>query len=103
MFRHSEVKAIPLTQGFATVVDLEDYHEFGKYKWFAKFGAGKTPYAARSIAVDGKTKTLRLHREIMKAPLDMEVDHKNGDTLDNRRSCNLKVVTKQKNLENRVL
>lgn len=102
MGRHSEVKAIPLTRGFATVVDLEDYHKFGKYKWYAKFGAGKTPYAARSIKEDGHTKTVRLHREIMNAPSDMEVDHENGDTLDNRRS-NLKVVTKQKNLENRVL
>ena len=101
MNRHSEIKAIPLTQGFATVVDLEDFLKFGKYKWYAKFSTGKTPYAARSVRKNGHTKTIRLHREIMNAPFDMEVDHKNGDTLDNRRSCNLRVVTKQKNLENR--
>ncbi len=100
MDRHSEIKAFPLTQGFATVVDLEDFHMFGKHKWFAKFGAGKVPYAARSVRENGKTRTVRLHRVIMNSPQGMEVDHENGDTLDNRRS-NLKIVTKQKNLENR--
>jgi AP2 domain-containing protein/HNH endonuclease len=43
-----------------------------------------------------------LHRLIMNAPADKEVDHINGDTLDNRR-CNLRICSHKENLRNQKL
>jgi hypothetical protein len=45
-------------------------------------------------------KKLHLHREILNAPEDLEVDHRNGDGLDNRRS-NLRLATRIQNSWNR--
>jgi hypothetical protein len=44
----------------------------------------------------GKQKLITMHRTIMNPPADMQVDHINGNRLDNRR-CNLRVVTHQQN------
>jgi len=41
-----------------------------------------------------------LHRIIMNPPANMQIDHKNKDTLDNRR-CNLRVCTNSENQMNR--
>ncbi len=41
-----------------------------------------------------------MHRLIAQPPEGMEVDHVNGDSLDNRRS-NLRVVSRRENLRNR--
>lgn len=41
-----------------------------------------------------------MHRMIMNPPDGMVVDHRNGDTLDNRRE-NLRVCTPKQNLQNR--
>lgn len=49
---------------------------------------------------EGKRSVLRLHRLLIDAP-GLEVDHVNGNPLDNRR-CNLRAVTAQQNQWNRV-
>jgi hypothetical protein len=41
-----------------------------------------------------------MHRLLLSAPDGMEVDHKNGDGLDNRRS-NLRLATHRQNMANR--
>lgn len=43
----------------------------------------------------------RLHRFLTSAPKGTYVDHINHDGLDNRRSCNLRVVTNAENVWNR--
>lgn len=50
---------------------------------------------------NGKTKKLFLHRYLTDAPRGYEVDHADGDGLNNRRSTNLKVVTNSQNQLNR--
>jgi hypothetical protein len=40
-----------------------------------------------------------MHRLVMNAPRGMEVDHINGDTLDNRK-CNLRICSRSENLRN---
>ncbi len=95
------LKVIPLTQGFFTVVDEEDFEKYGHLKWFAKIGGTDgRPYAARSFKNGNSYGTMRLHREIMDAPPGHEVDHENCDTLDNRRG-NLKIMTKEENCHKR--
>jgi hypothetical protein len=47
----------------------------------------------------GRTKLLSLHREITNAPKGLLVDHRNGDTLDNRRT-NLRLATASQNMQN---
>lgn len=49
----------------------------------------------------GRSRTVYMHRVVADAPAGLEVDHSNHDSLDNRRSCNLRVVTHKQNLENR--
>lgn len=44
----------------------------------------------------GKQKALLMHRVIMKPPEDMQIDHINGNRLDNRKQ-NLRIVTNQEN------
>ena len=45
---------------------------------------------------------LYFHREVMSPPSGMEVDHINGDQLDNRRE-NLRICTHAENLRNRAM
>lgn len=44
-------------------------------------------------------KTIYMHRELMNPPEGMEVDHINGNGLDNRKA-NLRVCTKEENQQN---
>ncbi len=88
------MKLIKLTQGFFTKVDDEDFDELNKHKWCVK-DSSKRPYAVR-----GKIYTVvRMHRELLKAPKGIEVDHVNGDGLDNQRH-NLRFATRYQNSRN---
>jgi hypothetical protein len=88
------MKEIFLNQGKVALVDDEDYGWLMKFKWSVS-----REYASRG---NGANKKIRMHREIMGAPSSAEVDHINGNTLDNRKS-NLRVVTHSENMKNRKL
>lgn len=92
------VKQIKLTKGKIAVVDDVDFERFNKYKWRVSQN-GKCYYAVRYAMIDDKEKGVRMHREIMNPPKDMQVDHINGDGLDNRR-CNLRLASRSQNLSN---
>ena len=89
---------IPLTQDQFAIVDAEDYEELSKYKWYAQ----KTRYggyvAARNSPSPKRT-VIPMHRQITSCPKGFDVDHKNHDTLDNRRE-NLRVCTSSQNHQN---
>ena len=90
------MKQIPLTKGLYALVDDEDFDELNRYSWCCH-GDG---YAARGYHLNGKLCIVKLHQAIFGKPSDgFEIDHINGNKLDNRR-CNLRVVTHQQNIFN---
>lgn len=48
-------------------------------------------YAMRKYKIDGKEHIIRMHRQIMACPPDMQVHHVNGRTFDNRKE-NLSII-----------
>jgi hypothetical protein len=93
------MKNIPLTQGKVAIVDDEDYEHLRKFKWMALGNARK--YAARTVR-DPIQRAVFIHRIVMGNPDGMQVDHINGDTMDNRKE-NLRICTRQQNACNRKL
>jgi hypothetical protein len=81
---------IPLSQGKIAIIDAEDASEVLRYKW-CTYKKANTFYAATNIQKeDGKQTTLLMHRLILNPPPKSQVDHRNGNGLDNRRS-NLRI------------
>jgi hypothetical protein len=95
------MKRIVLTQGYSATVDDADYKALAAYCWMALVNERGYVYAVTRMPETGR-KLIRMHRFICGlVPGDVrEVDHRNGDTLDYRRS-NLRVCTKTQNLRNR--
>jgi hypothetical protein len=92
------VKEIPLTKGRTAIVDDEDYERIKNYKW--SYHGGRYGYAARGMHSNEKIQIVKLHHEIIgRPPRGYEVDHINGNRLDNCR-CNLRFVTHQQNTFN---
>jgi hypothetical protein len=90
---------IALTQGFVALVDIEDLPLVSKYKWHAQKG-GSTYYAITRLPRRcGKQPALLMHRLLCVA--SCQVDHKNGNGLDNRR-CNLRAAQRSQNLANQL-
>jgi hypothetical protein len=94
------VRTIPLTQGKAALVDDADYEALAAFKWYAQASHG-TFYASRRIRIPGAGQVVvRVHRQIIKPPSGLYVDHIDGNGLDNRR-LNLRLATDALNRRNR--
>ena len=94
-------KEIPLTHGYAALVDPGDFSRFGSLKWTAQVQSSGRIYAYRNERqCDGRLRNVYLHRLILGAPSGLTVDHISGNTLDNRRQ-NLRIATKGENNRNR--
>jgi hypothetical protein len=95
---------IPLTQEQFAIVDTNNYARLAVYKWCAIWCEGtQSFYASRYLSLpSGKRTTLTMHREVKGLwPGDVdELDHWNGDTLDNRET-NLRVADWSQNMCNR--
>jgi hypothetical protein len=86
-----------LTTGEVALVSKQDYNSISSYNWYRKKVAKdgwENIYAQTNI--DGTS--VSMHRLIMDFPND-EVDHINGDGLDNRRE-NLRLCSHSQNLCN---
>src|SRR5688572_7781938 len=92
------MKKIPLTQGKFAVIDSEDFEKISKYNYHVVKGKSnnETFYACRYQIVEGKETTRSLHRDILDCKAGFDIDHINGDGLDNRKS-NLREVTRSQN------
>jgi len=94
------MKKIILTQGKVALVNDEDFERLNRFKWYAK-KRWNVFYAARnSPTINGKRYTIRMHHEIIgKSPKGFEVDHENGNGLNNQR-YNLRFITHRQNGQN---
>ncbi|NQT00704.1 MAG: HNH endonuclease [Planctomycetes bacterium] len=92
-------RRIPLTQGKYAIVDPEDFERLNKHKWYA-VNMKHTFYAQRGISMSDKRVLIMMHREILKVPDGMFVDHINHNGLDNRKA-NLRPATRAENSRNR--
>lgn len=90
-------KKISLSQGKYAIVDTEDYDWLNQRTWSA-IKAGNTFYAGRT-QTKPKRKRIYMHREIMKAPPNKQVDHINLNGLHNKK-CNLRLCTNSQNHQN---
>ena len=91
-------KYIELTQGQRTLVDAEDYENLSKVKWYAL--KSKSGWRAARRAPGKKSGTLLMPRVILGVTDPaLKVDHRNHNTLDNRRS-NLRIATASQNSYN---
>jgi hypothetical protein len=91
---------IVLTQEQVALIDDEDYELVSKFKWYAR-KHGNTYYSTTNINKPMGRASLQMHRLIMNAPIGKQVDHINGNGLDNRRK-NLRFSTQQQNCMNRI-
>ncbi len=93
---------IALTQGKVAVVDDADFDGLAAFNWCATrhrhrwYAVRRTPKGA-----DGKSVIVRMHRQILGAPVGLDVDHRDGDGLNCQRE-NLRVATRQQNSRNQV-
>jgi hypothetical protein len=91
------MKTITLKTGEVAMVDDCDYERVAKLKWYRKVSCSGSIYAiANTGVVNGKNGRIYMHRLVMDAPKGFEVDHRFGNTLDNRRE-NLRILEKGRN------
>jgi hypothetical protein len=93
-------RLIPLTQGQFAIVDAADFEWLNQWKWFAQKTSNGRGYYAKRWDSGKHRKYLRMHNVIL--GIKRGGDHRNGNTLDNRRS-NLRKATKQQNSRNHAL
>lgn len=92
---------IKLTRGFITLVDDELFDSLNSYHWYASGVEGRP---ARRLKT-GPRKLIYIYHQILHilpwviSKYGFEVDHINGNPLDNRKD-NLRVVTHRENMRN---
>lgn len=79
------------------IVDNEDYERIIK---IGNWRLGNPGYAEISTSVNGKAVSILMHREIMKAKKGKNIDHIDGNPLNNQKS-NLRYATMAQNAWNR--
>lgn len=90
------VKIISLTKGASTMIDDVDYPLIVSLRWCL----ASNGYAVHYHWHDGWVENIFMHRYLMQPPPGMEVDHIDGNRLNNVRS-NLRFATHGQNQANR--
>ena len=89
---------VPLTKGKEAIIDADDVPIAGHLNWYAMVRSTGS-YAMRAYYSGTTRRVLGMHRVIMGDPEGMDIDHIDGDGLNNRKA-NLRVVTTSQNLCN---
>ena len=92
------MKEIKLTQGYSSMVDDDLFDYLNQWKWQVVKDS-HTNYAVRNEGKFPFRKRIKMHREIMKPSPNMQVDHVDGNGLNNVRE-NLRVCTQSQNKKN---
>ena len=77
-------------------IDDEDFERIANHNWWLLKGG----YAYSQTCKNGKRTTLLMHRLVTQAPKGVEVDHINGNVLDNRKA-NLRLCSRSQNCSHR--
>ena len=88
------MKKIPLNRGLFALVDDDDYEYLSQYRWRVHKDKN-TCYACTNT----NGLRIRMHRMIMNARAGYDVDHIDGDGLNNQKQ-NLREVTRRQNAQN---
>jgi hypothetical protein len=83
------------------LVDDEDYEKLNSFNWHADKGR-HTLYAERTKWNGKSYVKFKMHRDIMQSPQGADVDHRDGNGLNNQRH-NLRPCTRSQNQHNRRL
>lgn len=90
---------VSLTHGLEAIVDIDDVDEVAGYRWIAMINCYHGhAYAAR---YEGR-RCILMHRQLLQAPPDKQVDHEDGDGLNNRRN-NIRLATPSQNQANKAV
>lgn len=89
------ITVVLLSPEHCSVIDTEDLPKVVEYNWYAAKN-GRNVYAQAHI----NGSVVQMQRWLLVAPKGMLVDHKDCNTLNNRRE-NLRVVTRKQNNENK--
>jgi len=97
----TRMKKIFLNRHLYTMVDDEDYDWLSQYAWKCFFATKYLRYARYKIIDQKKGKTIfiSMHRIIMKPPNGMDIDHVDGNGLNNQK-INLRICTRAENCHN---
>lgn len=91
------MKEIKLTQNQIALVDDEDFDRINQYKWCAYYSPNtRSFYSMRGY----NNRNFYMHRFIINAQNGENVDHKNHNTLDNRKE-NLRLCNNTTNQQNK--
>lgn len=86
---------IPLTHGYATLIDADDEARVTAHHWYAKVDGDRVIAVTK---IHGQK--VYLHCFLIGASRECHIDHRNRDTLDNRKG-NLRPATHSQNMANR--
>lgn len=92
------MKTIPLSQGLFALVDDEDYDRLSKFNWHVS-SKGYARRNANTGSRDGRS-TVYMSKEIVDAPVGLQIDHKDGNKLNNQKE-NFRFVDNSTNCQNR--
>ena len=96
-----EVAMIGLTKGYMAIIDSDSIPVIKDYSWVSMNNHSARHNNTGSIYAYTRRgdRTILMHRLIMNAPKRKQVDHIDGDTLDNRKK-NLRLVSGSENMHN---
>ena len=97
------MRFLPLTRGMYAMVDEEDFARLRFWSWHVHVSDPGKLYASRTVEMGGRHYSRYLHHEVLGLEIPLQkglvVDHKNGETLDCRKS-NLRVCSRSENMAN---